>query len=334
MTDFMAQKYAYEIVSGSVTIWRCFSRTDRAEIPGEIEGYPVKKIAPYAFSDHMNPTHLSGKCYTSQEDIPALSGNQLREVVFPDTVEQVGRYCFYNCENLKRISFTDTLKDWGSGAFTGCHQVDELEVFVYGDGQTTLRDIMTEMTDMMTVDYHRLKDGQMEYAKLVFPEYYEEGVENTPARLINLTIHGSGMRYRNCFHQRVLSFSQYDACFQFAGFQETFHIVAALTEYRLRYPLELIDGAKEKYERFLYENAAAFGKYVVEKQDVHSLTWFVDKLNSQVDDGGYLSKEEVAEVLSQMTEAASLTGYHEGLSYLMDYQHRHGRKKKKMSFEL
>ena len=101
----MTQKFAYEITGGSVTIWRCFSRTDRAEIPREIEGVPVKKIAPYAFSDHMNPISLEGKCYTSQEEVPALSGNQLREVVFPDTVEQVGRYCFYNCENLKRISW-------------------------------------------------------------------------------------------------------------------------------------------------------------------------------------------------------------------------------------
>lgn len=330
MSETTTQKYAYEIVGGSAVIWRCFSRTEKAEIPREIQGYPVTRIAPYAFSAHMNEADLNGKSYTSDEEIPVLCGNLLKEIVLPDTVTQVGRYCFYNCEHLKRISFTDTLKDWGSGAFTGCHQVGELELFIYKEGQSTLRDVLTEMVDLMTVDYYRKKDGKMEYARLVFPEFYEEGVENTPARLINLTIHGSGMRFRNCFQQRVLVLSEFDSCFEYAGFQEKFSIVAALTEGRLRYPLELSETAKRKYEEFIEKNLKGFSAYIIEKKEMEGLRWYVEQLSAMP----AVSKEMLSDELSQMTEKASSLGFHEGLSYLMDYQHAHGRKKQKMTFDL
>lgn len=330
MIEETVQKYAYEIVNGSAVIWRCFARSEKAEIPRQIDGYPVTKIASYAFSAHMKETDLVGKMFTSTEEMPALCGNLLKEIVLPDTVVSVGRYCFYNCEQLKRISFTDTLKDWGSGAFTGCHQVDELELFIYKDGASTLKDVLTEMVELAYVDYYRQKDGKMEYTRLVFPEFYEEGVENTPARLINLTIHGSGMRFRNCFRQRVLILSEFDACFNYAGFQEKFPVVAELTEGRLRYPLDLSETAKKRYERFIEENLEEFSSYIIGKKEMGTLGWYVELLSGME----CVSKEIAAETLTAMTEKASSIGFHEGLSFLMDYQHAHGRKKQKMTFDL
>lgn len=58
-------------------------------------------------------------------------------------------------------------------------------------------------------------------ARLMFPEFYEEGVENTPARILETHVHGSGILYRNCFQGRKIDFYQYDNAFPHAMAQES-----------------------------------------------------------------------------------------------------------------
>lgn len=322
------QKFAYEIVNHTVTIWRCFSQADVAEIPKEIDGYPVTRIAPYTFSAHMNEKELNLKNYTSMEELPALCGDRLTAIYIPDTVAQVGRYCFYNCSQLELISFTDTLRDWGSGAFTGCHSIQRLELYLYGDGRSGLKDILSELPELTVVDYYRVKEEKKEQARLIFPEFYEEGVENTPARLINYTVHGSGMRFRNCFQQRVFSFFEYDSKFEYAGFQEDFPVVAALAEGRLRYPMELSEKARLRYEQFVCEQKESFADYIVEKKDTESLNWLVQFISAQEK----ISQEERAELLGRMTQRALEVGFSEAVGILMDAGQ--GKKRKRKSFEL
>lgn len=321
------QKFAYEIVKDTVTIWRCFSQINVADIPREIEGYPVTRIAPYAFSAHMNETELNDKKYTREEDLPALCGDVLSEIHLPETVCQVGRYCFYNCSGLKRITFTDRLRDWGSGAFTGCHSIQNLQLYIYGDGRSGLKDILSELPELTVVDYYRVQEGGTEQARLVFPEFYEEGIENTPARLINYTVHGSGMRFRNCFQQRVFSFFEYDSKFEYAGFQEDFPVVAAMAEGRLRYPMELSEVGKLRYEQFVCEQRTEFASYIIEKKDPEALNWLVRFLSGQ----SQIDEEARTELYQNMTEQALKIGFSEAVGILMDAGQ--GRKKRK-SFEL
>lgn len=322
----MIQKFAYEIINRTVTVWRCFSYTDTAEIPEEIDGYPVTRIAPYAFSAHMRAEDLKGKLYSSQEALPALCGNRLQTIRISKTVKQVGRYCFYNCEQLRHIFFTDELGDWGSGVFTGCHQVERLSVLLYGTGRSTLKDVLAELQEPVTVDYNRIKDGKKEFTRLVFPEFYEEGIENTPARLINLQIHGSGMLYRNCFQQRILDFTEYDSRFPYAVFQEKFEIVASLAEGRLRYPLELSEEARKQYESYILEHRLQFSKFLLERKEMDALEWYLGLLEEK--------KTLKKELFRQMTEYCIQVSWQEGLSYLMDCGHRFCGQKKRKSFEL
>lgn len=412
MNSNLAQKFAYEIVSGGVVIWRCFSRTSRAVIPAELDGYPVTAIAPYAFSAHMDEKMLIGKKYTSEDGIvelcmdlcqslqakdkkqlkqadieevtlqmppqkikeigiPHLCGNQLEAVVLPHTVKRVGRYCFYNCKNLHRISFTDALTDWGSGTFTGCHQVQELEVIMYKDEKTTLKDVLVELQEPLVVDY-KYENGENSYfAKLVFPEYYEEGVENTPARLINLTIHGSGMRFRNCFQKRVFDFVEYDSRFSHAVFQEKFELVAQMAQWRLRYPHELRNEHREVYKEYLIEHRTEYGELLIDRRETDSLIWFTDILfsekenslsngnvlsvrsknnsrtaadessgNSNKENRNDFSLEQKLLWLDQIIDYAAKKQYQEAVSFLMDYRHRHKpkstkeKKKRRFDFDL
>lgn len=406
MNSNISQKFAYEIVNGSAVIWRCFSRASKAVIPSELEGYPVAGIAPYVFSAHLDEKMLYGKKYISENkifklcsgwsetedstgtkhqsadtnapkilykgideiDTPQLCGNKLEEIVLPHTVKRVGRYCFYNCKNLHRISFTDALIDWGSGTFTGCHQVQELEVVMYKEEKTTLKDVLVELQEPLVVDYKCENGEKSYYAKLVFPEYYEEGVENTPARLINLTIHGSGMRFRNCFQKRVFDFVEYDSRFPHAVFQEKFEIVGRMAEWRLRYPHELRDDHREAYKEYLIEHRKEYGELLVDRRQTDSLIWFTEMLFSEENDisnkielsvrndnisridtwknreNNNMSSDDIHSSVSkagwidEIIDYAARKQYQEAVSFLMDYRHRHkpvhAKKKRSFDFDL
>lgn len=66
--------------------------------------------------------------------------------------------------------------DVGAGAFTGCHQVEEIWITVQSDGTSALREILTELPETIRVDWK--KEGLK--GVFWFPEFFEEGVENTP----------------------------------------------------------------------------------------------------------------------------------------------------------
>ena len=44
----------------------------------------------------------------------------------PGSIVRVGRYCLYNCDHLRKLTFTGQLADWGTGVFTGCHHICEV----------------------------------------------------------------------------------------------------------------------------------------------------------------------------------------------------------------
>ena len=243
------------------------------EIPAQIEGLPVTEIGAYAFSAHLDEAVFQkelaeGKIRISrsvfgEKSLPVLDA-KLEEVVFPLSVVRVGRYCFYNCDHLTKLSFGGGLKDWGSGVFTGCHHIRSICMAVSGDGSSMLKDMLDEIREELCVDYIELKnqetdrttDPERPYrapvtARLMFPEFYEEGVENTPARILETHVHGSGILYRNCFQGRKIDFYQYDNAFPHAMAQESGEFVLQLALWRLRYPKELSGRARECYLDFL-----------------------------------------------------------------------------------
>ena len=199
----------------------------QAEVPALWEGLPIREIAPYAFSG-LSITHLS----------------------LSDSVRKIGRYAMYNCLELTDFGFTDGLADLGAGAFTGCHHIRHLSLSCEKGETSVLRDILLEVNEELTVDY-RAVDGK---ALLLFPEFYEEGVENTPARIIEHHTHGSGMYYRNCFVNRRLNFQEYDRCFPYAIGQEREDVLIRLVVSRLRYPYRLDQEYRSIYEAFLKDH--------------------------------------------------------------------------------
>ena len=192
----------------------------RVSIPDQLDGHTVTEIGPYAFS-----------------------GSGITLLDLPRSIRCMGRYALYNCSELQEFCFCSGLSDFGAGTFTGCRRIRKIVVELDTDETSHLRDVLMEIPMELLVEY-RCKGRT---ARLQFPEYYEEGVENTPARIIVSHMHGSGLLYRNCFVNRRLQFGEYDSRFAFALGQEGLPFLFRLCLDRLMTPYELSTEAKRTW---------------------------------------------------------------------------------------
>lgn len=240
----------YEIQNDTVIIIGYVSNAHAVEVPAQIDGFPVTALADYAFS-----------------------GTAIEEILLPKTVVKVGRYAFYNCKRLKKIGFYNTMRDLGAGAFTGCHNIREIEVTFTDDKKSILREFLIELAEEQNVTIH-MEDGE---AKLLFPEYYEESVENTPARILEIHTHGSGMLYRNCFSQKELNVQMYDEKFIYAKAQEFSEVVIRLALQRLLYPYQLSIRAEEMYRAYLKEHLQECAAFIGKMQDKNAFMYLAKR---------------------------------------------------------
>lgn len=303
------QEFKIEIIENQAHILRCFTMGGGVVIPREVDGYPVTEIAPYAFSAH-----------SVDKDPNAVCGAMLTEILLPDTLERIGRYAFYGCENLEKISFYSHIKDIGAGAFTGCHKVRKLDVTIVEGVRSCLRELLMELREEQFVCYHSEK-GE---ARLIFPEFFEEAVENTPARILETHTHGSGILYRNCFVQTNLQFNLYDNRFPWARENEPFATVMGIAFGRLLYPIELSLEAEEKYKAFLREHLKEAGVWAAAQEEPCYLHYLAEKVAG--------TREEVEYLIVEAGKKNRI----ETVSYLMNYQHdRYPERAKKVDkFEL
>lgn len=306
----MNEEYKYEVSEGRVRILRCFVKGGNILIPREIDGMPVTDIGAYAFSSHGEKT----------EGNEEVCGEKLIEILLPDTIERIGRYAFYGCSQLGRIEFYSSIKDIGAGAFTGCHRVRELKVTIVKGIRSCLRELLMELREKQHVVYVS-EEGQ---ADLIFPEFFEEAVENTPARILETHTHGSGIWYRNCFVQTELQFEMYDNRFPWAKEDEKTEVALQMAFGRLLYPLKLNEKSKERYEKFISEILNEAGKWIIKSQNMGALSYLAEHIIN--------SKEE----FDQLIEIAKEENDVAAISMLMDRKHIRFRevKQKKTRFEL
>ena len=298
------QRFDYKIENEKVCVNACFVNGTSVEIPETIEGFPVTELAPYTFS-------------ASQTGDGRIGGNRLEEVILPKTVTRVGRYAFYNCKKLRRIEFWNGLVDLGAGAFTGCHSVREIGLHFEGGKKSRLREFLLELPEEQMVELF-YEDG---YAKMLFPEFYEENIENTPARNLSVDTHGSGMIYRNCIVAKEIDFKMYDSKLHLAVGPSYEQTVFKLAMQRLRVPYQLTDSAKERYVAYLKENLKAAAEWIA---------------SQQLEEEMYLLEElcvETAEEMEWLIAAANQCKEVTMFSHLMDRKRKKFGVKRKV-FEL
>lgn len=241
--------FEYERKNDFICITKYTDSLPQIEVPEEIDGMTVSEIGDYAFAN-----------------------TKITQLTLPPSIGRLGRYALYNCSHLTKFSFPGSIRDIGAGAFTGCHHIKKLRITIDKDSSSCLREILMEIPEELSVEYI-CPEGT---ASLIFPEFFEESIENTPARIISIQTHGSGIQFRNCFLHKKFQFTEYDKCFSFAIVQERFEFLIQLVLKRLRYPLCLSEQAKNDYTAYLNDHFDGAIAYFTKKQDLESVSYLMN----------------------------------------------------------
>ncbi len=312
------QSFAYEKSHNGISILRCYGSSGSVVIPETLEGIPVTGVSAYAFarSIEQEPPNTSG--------LPCICGDDLEELYLPGSVKRLGRYIFYNCLKFCRLSFFSNLDFIGAGAFTGCENLSCLEIYWRG-GNSCLREILQDLKQKVTVDCY-LQEEEREHGggvrepacRLVYPEFFEEAVENTPARIISTQTHGMGIQYRNAFRNTRVNLKEYDKLFEMGKYNIETEDLAELVIARLRYPFELEEDARTAYAGWLSEHLKTGAKYCLQHEHLQDLRWLAQT---------FVSEDRQMELL---LEEAKQQDSPELVSMLMDARRRRfpGKKKK------
>lgn len=150
--------------------------------------------------------------------------------------------------------------------------------------------------------------------RLIFPEYYENSKENTPARITVRDMQGSGYMYRNCFANTMFQIKRYDSLFSYAEALEPEETVCELALCRLETPCDLSEEARKKYVSYLRFHAKKFTELLIRHYEAGEIS--MNKLKELA------SMDFVTEdYSSKMTEAALDLKNPEVISVLMDLRH-------------
>lgn len=297
------QRFEYSVTGQGIRIDGC-GGTGRICLPEEIEGEKVTCLGDYALS----PMRQQGLM-------------DVEEVRLPGNLRSIGRYAFYNCSTLHELHFYGGLSEIGAGAFTGCHQVKKLTAVEEQGKCPCLKEILSELTEEIEVRY--CGDGE---ALLYFPEYFEEGVENTPARILENHVHGSGLFFRNCFRNREFQFREYDSRFDMAAAQESRGFLTYMCLGRLMYPYLLEEEARLKYEGFLKGHLAEAAAHLLKKRDMKRFIWLMENCGLPGERGWQDNMDQIFERAEKYRNA-------QAMSFLMDFRHRFERQRE-VEYEL
>ena len=198
-------KFSYTIAGGAVRIDRVEEPQQIVIIPDNLDGYPVTELGDYA-----------------------LAGSSLEEIWLPTNLKKIGAYGFYNCERLRCLHCSSRTIDLGTGLFAGAGSVEVLDMELFEGEKSCLKELLSELRQTLRVRLRLGENGGE--ARLIFPEYYEESVENTPARILYIETHGCGHRYRYCFGGTEFEYQKYDELFPHVKVQEPEDLVTELED--------------------------------------------------------------------------------------------------------
>ncbi len=307
-----------------IKILECRGMDNLAVIPEQIAGFAVTEAAPYLFSACKNYEEETDDTLfwwsneegsITEEDaalLPPLRGECLQEIRLPSSLEKVGPYAFYNCDKIKKIELYSTTLDWGAGVFTGCSGIKEFIFHVEESKKSCMKEVLAELRQTLFVTYF----GQGK-AKLIFSEFFEEAVENTPARILVTNTHGCGKQYRNAFVNTQFQFQEYDSLFPYVTVQEPEKLVVQMALDRILYPYQLLDCYRDSYLEYLKEHKLAAVCQAIEKQEMEALQWLMNYMDFEPEE-----METAIETALAMRDQTSV-------SFLMDQKRKMGKMRRR-----
>ncbi|MCI8327347.1 MAG: leucine-rich repeat protein [Lachnospiraceae bacterium] len=307
--------FVYQKKEQGICIIRCYAKESRILIPDTIEGMPVTELAPYAFAAQMEEEP------ENPGDFPCICGESLEELILPKSILRIGRYVFYNCWNFWHFSFYSNIAYIGSGSFTGCKKLSHLSLQEVEEQKPCLREVLEELNQTVKVFWQRERE-----CAALFPAFFEEAVENTPARIIETHTHGVGIQYRNAFKNTRMNWKEYDRLFEVGKYNMERAESIYVTLYRLRYPVELEGEAREEYDFYLRNHIKEAAEVLSEQGEKALLFWMAEH---------FVETQRELELILQVVQQDI-----EAVSFLMDlghnrfYHKKDGTKKEKRGFSL
>ena len=317
-------KIAYVEQEDRVTVLRCYGTDPVAELPEQIGGKPVRELSDHIFAASRSTEYSPEKIRIFDDafgEPPAAGADGMPELVFPeevilpDTIESIGNYAFYGCRTLHRLTLPSRLARLGRGVFTACNHIEEIRFFetspIPENGIQTpqcMRNILGELEYEFRIS---LRIGEAVRWSLLFPGYYEESIENTPARIIEIKYEGTGYKYRQCIRGGMLDLGQYDRLFYLARVQERAQTSVQIALLRLAFPEGLGEDSKEAYLDFLKDEDAECAAFVLHSDDC--LLWLETLVRER-----YFSRELLEKWMNRLGEKEDARA----LSLLMDYRRR------------
>ena len=259
-------------------------------VPETWQGQPVIGIGKYAFANQT----------------------QLRRVTLPKHINSIDNHAFYNCSNLEQLTLLKGVDSVGNGVLTNCRSLHQISVH----GLSHIRGIVTDFLNEYVLT---VTTEQGDTIRLLFPAY-DYAFEEAPCRGFRSISYGSGSFYRTCVLRKEIDFAEYDRCFRRAIREDEPHTVQEIAFYRLLYPYQLRETAKQAYLDYLRDHAAEAVTAVLEQRDVPRLELL---LGQEI-----LSRDVLEDAIAQ----ASGMDFPEGVSLLMDHRlSRFGRPRKRFS---
>ena len=341
---------AYTIQGDGVTLYRLYGTGPAVEVPARIDGRKVTKLADHLFADEMSVLCDSkqmllavqkgsewikleeGQTAASRSLLgqEALCGEKVGAVYIPEGVRQIGNYAFYGLYQLKEVCFPSTLQRIGWGMFNACRRTERIvfRLTEPEDGRDTYETpaMMKEVVDSLSNEIDAVViRGEEEWYRLRFPAYYEEGKENTPARIIEIIYHGTGYQYRNCFLNRRIQFDKYDEVFPFAAAQESTDTCISIIRNRLRRGPAPKEEWMHRYIEYIRSESSALIRSILE-----------DTETDPVSELEVLDRNEyfTSDIIDVFITCSSERKRSDAVSYLMDVKRRRFAPSRKSKYEL
>jgi len=292
-------------------------------LPDAVDGVPITQIGAYAFGQNPARIKPEGEVHTCVIGSPAaqepLCGRALQAVHLPAGVEIIQNAAFFDCRNLAQLSVGPAIRAMGSDVFTNCFKMSLLKMRAHPSRPTGLKRLLLLLQNDLRVLF---VEGETILAALRYPEYWEELEENAPAHILNMSIHGQGYQYRQCFSPDALNFVEYDRAFHASLAEGSHTLLGLLALDRMRWPFEMRPEGREEYLSFLKKEGELPGKALILEDDTDGLAFLC----------GLKVLDEAA--LNRLISFAGEKEKAAALALLMDHKHRtFGRAKKNYSFD-
>lgn len=268
---------------GEARLLRMYGETALAEVPDEIEGYPLTEIASYCFAQtsHLSNEEIRETNYRLTEkgeiriiepnmvsDLQELCGTRIEEVRLSDQIREIGNCAFYNCKNLKKMELGVHTEKIGSDAFMNTLVFRQITLRCGAAEKSGLKQILSQIMADMEVTFA----GKTEIeAVLLYPEYYEVYDEIAPAHIFGRSIAGEGFRARQAFLDGVVDFAGYDGIFPQACVEESVKTLSQIALNRLQYPRGLSEEARMRYQNYVKEHIREIANRLTKEKELQIL---------------------------------------------------------------